>query len=145
MLPSSLVDAVTSKNVKLVEKELKEVVDVLDEEGMLFKLAIIHNSCSIMGQLLSHLCENQLKGLEERSIVAVKIRNKLREAIEAAEERSEVTQEMKNIISSYVNLGYGSCDDFLDRDSIPEGSDSDEHHSTPEEGTILVGATIEQV
>lgn len=114
-----LSDRIGWKSKELVEDILRKNID-LDltyNEGELFTLAVENNCVEITKKLLSYVNDNQLAKYNSGSTEYLLLKNKLRDILETAIEDIEVSQEMKEVLSLYINFeGSENNDDLLENE-----------------------------
>jgi hypothetical protein len=114
-----LSDRISWKNVSLVSNILNKNID-LDltyNEGEFFTLAIENNSVEIIKTLLDYFNENHLSKYTSGSTEYLLLKNKMRDILEVAIEDVSLSEEMKEMLSPYIDFEgseHGTINDFLD-------------------------------
>jgi hypothetical protein len=116
-----LSDRISWKNGPLVSNILNKNID-LDltyNEGEFFTLAIESNSVEIIKTLLDYFNNNQLAKHTSGTTEYLLLKNKLRSALETAIEDVELSQEMKKVLSPYIDFESSENNDsFLEDEHL---------------------------
>ena len=101
-----LSDRIAWESCSLVEELLKEYpdLDILFEEGRFFISAIENNSTDIVDVLLKYFNNNQLSHYEFTSQKYIFYKKQLKDILDEAVTDVRLSDEMKEILSSYFNL-----------------------------------------
>ena len=119
----SLVNDVLSKNVDL---------DLLFDKGTFFNMSIENNSCDIVNSLLNYFNSNQLAKYTTGSTEYLLLKNKLRDILEVAIEDVELSQGMKEMLSSYLDFEGSEHDDsFSDNNEQTHDDLADQKQFAP--------------
>lgn len=120
-----LSDYITWNDYNLVTKELSQLIelDVLYDNGRFFKFAILENNYEIFEALLKYFKENQLNKYEINSEEYNNLNNQLIEILENAIDGVDISPEMQQVLSPYINFDnsfeYRQNDSFLKDIDLP--------------------------
>jgi len=114
-----LSDRISWKNVSLVSNILNKNtdLDLTYNEGEFFTLAIESNSVEIAQTLLDYFNKNQLAKYTSNSTEYLLLKTKMRGMLEVAIEDVSLSEEMKQVLSPYIDFEgseHGTIDDFFD-------------------------------
>jgi len=116
-----LSNSISWKNKDFVQDILSKnkSLDLLYRDGKFFNMAIENDCIDIVVSLVSYFKNYQLAKYTPDSTEYLLLKNKLRSALETAIEDVELSQEMKKILSLYIDFdGSEHNDSFTDDDQM---------------------------
>ena len=118
---SKLSNGISCNNKLLIDDILEKHkdLDLTYNDGTFFKASVEDGSVDIVSALLKYFADNQLGNYKEGSVEYLMCKNKLRDILEIAAEDVELSQEMKEILSSYIDFeGSENNDSFLEDEDV---------------------------
>lgn len=92
-------------------------LDVMHDEGTFFNMSIESGYTEIVQTLLDYFNKSQLAKYQNGSTEYLLLKTKIRDILEIAIEDVNLSEEMKKVLSSYIDFEgseHGTIDDFLD-------------------------------
>jgi len=117
----NLANGISWKNKLLVDDILLKNLDLdlLFDKGTFFIMSIENNSYDIVKSLLDYFNNNQLSKCTNGLTEYLLLKNKLRDILEIAIEDIKLPQEMKEVLSSYIDFeGSENNDSFLEGEHV---------------------------
>jgi hypothetical protein len=137
-----------SKNVKKLLKKSSDI-DILDDRGIFLRLAISGNNLEILKSLLTYFEEKQFS---TKNTEYHQVREKLVEILENATDSIELSPEIKEVLSPYIdfeNSDHNTLNDsFSDLENLLGFSTEEIHPQVEEHNTttnvVLSGNNIQE-
>ncbi len=102
----SLSDRIAGGKYLMVQRLLdnNSDLDLMYDNGTFFNMAIENNNYDIVKTLLDYFTKNQLSDYEESTYEYSNLKSKMRNVLETAIEDVPLSEEMKQVLSSYISF-----------------------------------------